>query len=163
MNDATTQDLIELVDFDGREWLYLRSISLDVAIVRGTTADSRGNVAMEHEGAYLGALEQAIAVRSCGGVVIAQVKRVVADGSIPAQHVRIPGVLVDHVVVDPEQLQTTQTAYDPAISGEIRKPGSTFEPAEWSAEKVIARRTAMELCNGNVANLGLAFPHWFRA
>jgi propionate CoA-transferase len=154
MNDATTQDLIELVDFDGREWLYLRSISLDVAIVRGTTADSRGNVAMEHEGAYLGALEQAIAVRSCGGVVIAQVKRVVADGSIPAQHVRIPGVLVDHVVVDPEQLQTTQTAYDPAISGEIRKPGSTFEPAEWSAEKVIARRTAMELRSGNVANLG---------
>jgi acyl CoA:acetate/3-ketoacid CoA transferase len=109
---------------------------------------------MEHEGAYLGALEQAIAVRNCGGIVIAQVKRVVAEGTIPAQQVRIPGVFVDFLVLDPEQAQTTQTAYDPAISGEVRVPSSTFEPVPWGAEKVIARRAAMELRSGEAVNLG---------
>jgi acyl CoA:acetate/3-ketoacid CoA transferase len=154
MNAATQADLIELVEFDGREWLYLRSIPLDVAIIRGTTADTRGNISMEHEGAYLGALEQAIAVRNCGGIVIAQVKRVVTEGTIPAQQVRIPGIFVDYLVLDPEQAQTTQTAYDPAISGEVRVPSSTFEPAPWGAEKVIARRAAMELRRGEAVNLG---------
>lgn len=154
MNSATTADLIEVVEFDGREWLYLRSMLLDVAIIRGTTADTHGNISMEHEGAYLGALEQAIAVRNCSGIVIAQVKRVVTGGSIPAQQVRIPGIFVDWVVVDPAQLQTTQTLYDPAISGESREPATTFEPVPWGAEKLIARRAAMELRVGEAVNLG---------
>src|SRR5690606_35183159 len=98
MNDATRDDLIHLVEFDGDEWLYLKSMHIDVAIVRGTTADTRGNTSMEHEGAFLGALEQAIAARNCGGIVIAQVKRVVEAGSLPAHQVRIPGILVDAVV-----------------------------------------------------------------
>jgi propionate CoA-transferase len=143
-----------VVEFDGQEWLYLRSISIDVAIVRGTTADGRGNISMEHEGAYLGALEQAICARNSGGIIIAQVKRVVAEGTIPAQDVRIPGIFIDAVVVDPEQSQTTQTLYDPAISGEIRQPLSVFEPVPWSAEKIIARRAAMELRRGEAVNLG---------
>jgi propionate CoA-transferase len=154
MNAATNDELVEVVEFDGQEWLYLRSISIDVAIVRGTTADGRGNISMEHEGAYLGALEQAICARNSGGIIIAQVKRVVAEGTIPAQDVRIPGIFIDAVVVDPEQSQTTQTLYDPAISGEIRQPLSVFEPVPWSAEKIIARRAAMELRRGEAVNLG---------
>ena len=154
MNEITTHQLVEVVRFDGREWLYLRAFPIDVAIVRGTNADEWGNVSMEHEGAELGALTQALAARNSGGIVIAQVQRVVAGGSIPARQVRIPGVLVDHIVVDPDQWQTTQTPYDPAISGETRQPVSTFAPAEWGIEKVIARRAAMELATGDVVNLG---------
>ncbi len=154
MNAATTEDLVQLVQFDGEEWLYLRAIPIDVAIIRGTTADEWGNISMEHEGAYLGALEQAIAARCNRGIVIAQVKRVTAGGTIPTQQVRVPSVLVDYVVVAPDQWQTTQTVYDPAISGEIKQPLSAFPPVEWGVEKVIARRAAMELRQGEAVNLG---------
>jgi len=122
--------------------------------VRATTADERGNLSYEHEGAFLGALDQALAARNNGGVVIAQVKRVVRAGSLKPQQVHVPGTLVDHVVVDPEQMQTTQTPYDPAISGEISRPDESFELPEWGPEKVIARRAAQELAGGSAVNLG---------
>lgn len=154
MNDATRDDLVRVVEFDDEEWLYYRAIPVDVAIVRGTTADELGNISMEHEGAYLGALDQALAARNNGGMVIAQVERVTASGSIPPQQVRIPSTLVDWVVVAPEQMQTTQTAYDPAISGEVRRPADQFEVPEWGLETVIARRAAMELRSGEAVNLG---------
>lgn len=154
MNECTTEEIVELVQFDGREWLYFRAIPIDVAIIRGTTADEFGNISMEHEGAYLGALDQALAARNNGGIVVAQVKRTTARGSIPAQDVRVPGNLVDYVVVDHEQMQTTQTRYDPAISGELRAPLDSFEPVEWGTDKVIARRAAMELMDGDAVNLG---------
>ncbi|MDQ2683184.1 MAG: acyl CoA:acetate/3-ketoacid CoA transferase [Chloroflexota bacterium] len=154
MNGRTTEDLVELVEFDGQEWLYFRAIPVDVAIIRGTTADEAGNISMEHEGAYLGAMDQALAARNNGGIVIAQVKRVTAAGTLPTQQVRIPGNLVDFVVVDPEQMQTTQTQYDPAISGEIRASLESFEPVPWGTDKVIARRAAMELRSGEAVNLG---------
>jgi propionate CoA-transferase len=154
MNACTTDDIVEVVQFDGQEWLYFRAIPIDIAIIRGTTADEFGNVSMEHEGAYLGALDQALAARNNGGIVIAQVKRTTARGTIPSQQVRIPGNLVDYVVVDAEQLQTTLTHYDPAISGEIRATLDSFAAVEWGTDKVIARRAAMELVNGDAVNLG---------
>jgi propionate CoA-transferase len=154
MNECTSEEIVELVQFDGQEWLYFRAIPIDVAIIRGTTADEFGNLSMEHEGAYLGALDQALAARNNGGIVIAQVKRTTARGTIPTQDVRVPGNLVDYVVVDHEQMQTTQTRYDPAISGELRAPLDSFEPVEWGTDKVIARRAAMELMDGDAVNLG---------
>jgi len=154
MNDVTTEEIVRVVEFDGDEWLYFKAIPVNVAIIRGTTADELGNVSMEHEGAYLGALEQALAARNNGGIVVAQVKRVAAAGSLPAQQVRVPGVLVDYVVVDLEQMQTTQTRYDPAISGEIEEPPDRFPAVDWGADKVIARRAAMELRTGEAVNLG---------
>jgi propionate CoA-transferase len=153
MNDRTTEEIVHVVEFDDDEWLYFKAIPIDVAIIRGTTADERGNISMEHEGAYLGGMDQALAARNNGGIVIAQVERVTA-GSLPVQSVRVPGVLVDYVVVDPLQMQTTETVYDPAISGEIREPFDSFPPVEWGPEKVIARRTAMELRAGEAINLG---------
>ena len=154
LNAVTTEDIVKIVEFDGEEWLYFRAIPVDVAIIRGTTADEFGNISTEHEGAYLGALDQALAARSNGGIVIAQVKRMTTHGSIPPQQVRVPGTLVDYVVLDPDQKQTTQTQYEPAISGETRRPLSTFEPVEWGVQKVIARRAAMELRAGETVNLG---------
>jgi propionate CoA-transferase len=154
MNRATTEEIVRVVQFDGEEWLFYRALPIDVAIVRGTTADELGNVSMEHEGAYLGGLDQALAARNNRGIVIAQVARLTAAGSIPPQQVRIPSTLVDWVVVAPEQMQTTQTAYDPAISGEVRRPRTDFEIPEFGLEKVIARRAAMELRDGEAVNLG---------
>ena len=154
MNECTQEDIVTRQSFDGEDWLYLRSIQVDVAIIRGTTADERGNISMEDEGGYLGAYDQALAARNNGGIVIAQVKRVVSAGSLHPQQIRVPGILVDYIVEAPEQMQTTQTVYDPAISGTIKRPASTFEPVEWGADKVIARRAAMELSKGEAVNLG---------
>jgi acyl CoA:acetate/3-ketoacid CoA transferase len=154
MNAAAAEEIVRIVAFAGDEWLFFPAIPIDVAIVRGTTGDELGNISMEHEGAYLGGLDQALAARTNGGFVIAQVARAAAAGSIPPQAVRIPSTLIDWVVVAPEQMQTTQTAYDPAISGELKRPPDSFDIPEWGLEKIIARRAALELRDGEVANLG---------
>jgi propionate CoA-transferase len=151
---AEAHPVVRKASFDGRDWLYFPAIAPNVAIIRATTADERGNLTYEHEGALLGGLDQALAARNNGGIVIAQVKRVVKEGSLRPHDVHVPCNLVDYVVVDPDQWQTTQTVYDPAISGEIRQPLSTFDAQEWGAEKVIARRAAMELAHGHDVNLG---------
>lgn len=154
MNGVTTEDLITLVNFNGEEWLHIKNVPPRVAIIRGTTADEDGNISMEQEGAFLGMLDCALAARNSRGIVIAQVKRVTARGSIPPQRVHVPSTMVDYVVVDPDQRQATETLYDPAISGEIRRPMSSFPPVELGTDKVIARRAAMELHDGDACNLG---------
>ncbi len=154
MNDCTTEDLVSVVEFGGEEWLHLKNVVPNVAVIRGTTADEDGNISMEQEGGYLGAIDVALAVRNSRGIVIAQVKRLTARGSIAPQRVQVPSTMVDFVVVDPDQRQATETLYDPAISGETRRPLSSFPPVEWGTDKVIARRAAMEMRDGDAVNLG---------
>ena len=156
MNDAARQHgpIVRRVDFDGDTWLHYKPVTPKVAIIRGTTADARGNISMEHEGAVLGMVDIALAARNNGGIVICQVKRVTAAGSIPTQAVHIPSTLVDFIVVDPDQRQATGIAYDPTISGEQRRPLSSFQPGAFSVDKVIARRAAMELAEDSAVNLG---------
>jgi propionate CoA-transferase len=132
---AEAEPIVSRVDFDGEDWLYFRSIVPKIAIIRATTADERGNLSYEHEGGYLGPLDQALAVRNNGGIVIAQVKRLVASGSVKPQQVFVPGILVDAIVVAPDQMQTTQTVYDPAISGEVLRPLSSFETPAFDVAK----------------------------
>jgi acyl CoA:acetate/3-ketoacid CoA transferase len=151
---AAAAPIVARVEFAGDTWLHFPNIAPDVCILRATTADERGNLTYEHEGAYLGGLDQAIATRNHGGLVIAQVKRVTAAGSLRPHDVHVPGHLVDLVVVAPDQKQTTETPYDPAISGEVMRPWSSFSLAEHGVEKIIARRAAMELKRGMTANLG---------
>ncbi|SCB61979.1 propionate CoA-transferase [Rhizobium aethiopicum] len=146
--------VVKRVSFEGDDWLFFPSIVPQVAIIRATTADERGNLTYEHEGAYLGGLDQALAARNNGGIVIAQVKRITKEGSLSPHDVRVPGMLVDYVIVDPDQKQTTQTSYDPAISGEIFRPLDSFSVPEFNVQKVIARRVAQELESGSCVNLG---------
>ena len=141
-------------EFGGETWLHFPNIVPNVCILRATTADEFGNLTYEHEGAYLGGLEQAICVRNHGGLVIAQVQRITAEGSLRPHDVRVPGHLVDLIVEDPDQKQTTETLYDPAISGQVMRPWDSFSLAEHGVEKVIARRAAQELREGMSANLG---------
>lgn len=146
--------IVSRVAFDGETWLHFPNVVPNVCILRATTADERGNLTYEHEGAYLGGLEQAICVRNHGGLVIAQVKRVTAAGSLRPHDVRVPGHLVDLLVLAPDQKQTCETDYDPAISGEIMRPWDSFALVEHGVEKVIARRAAQELHAGMTATLG---------
>jgi acyl CoA:acetate/3-ketoacid CoA transferase len=155
MNELGAQEpVVKRVTFEGDEWLFFPSIVPHVTIIRATTADERGNLTYEHEGAYLGGLDQALAARNNAGIVIAQVKRITKEGSLKPHDVRVPGMLVDYVIVDPDQKQTTQTLYDPAISGEIFRPLDSFRVPEFNIQKVIARRVAQELQAGTCVNLG---------
>jgi len=154
MNECSREDLVTRVHFDGQDWLYFRSTPIDVALVRGTSADENGNISTEHEGGFLGGYDQALAAHNNGGLVIAQVKRVVRAGSLSPQSIRIPGTVVDYVVTAPDQLQTTETPYEPAISGQIRVPDAHFSLMPWQPTKPMARRAAMELRAGDVVNLG---------
>lgn len=151
---AEAEPIVSRIEFSNQSWLHFHPLIPDVAIIRATTADERGNLSFEHEGGLLGTVDQALAVRNNGGIVIAQVKRVTKAGTIKPHHVHVPCNLVDYVVVAPEQMQTTMVQYDPAISGEVFHPASTFELAPWGTEKLIARRAAMQLQKGMTANLG---------
>lgn len=155
MNElARKEDIVRRVEFDGKEWLYFPAIRPDVAIIRASTADERGNLTFEHEGAYLGALDLALAAHNCGGMVIAQVKNVAEFNTLHSHEVHVPGILVDKVIEVPDQLQTTATAHDPAISGELMRPLTSFQLPEFGVAKVIARRVAAEIQSGWVVNIG---------
>ena len=154
LNDVTPRDFVQVVTFAGEEWLHYPPLCPDVALIRGTTADTHGNITTEHEGAPLGILEQALATHNNGGIVIAQVKRLAQAGSLAAQGVRVPGAIVDAVVVVPDQMQTTEIRYDPVLSGEIMGPVDHIEPLPWGIEKVLARRASGELKQGWIVNLG---------
>ncbi len=154
MNRVTPPDLVEVIQLHGREWLLYRAFPVDVAIIRGTTADTHGNITFEQEGVVLSVLAQATAAHNWGGRVIAQVKRIAAPGTLSPHAVKVPGILVDALVVDPEQRMNTGIAYDPAICGEIRAADYPIEPVPLGPEKVIARRALLELCPGDIVNLG---------
>jgi propionate CoA-transferase len=154
MNESTPEAHVKVVDVDDIEYLFYPSIVPDVAIIRATTADEYGNLTFEDEGSPLGALDQAYAAHNGGGIVIAQVRRLAKGHSLHPQHVRVPGILVDVVVVAPDQLQTTQTQNDPTISGQLKSPMESLPHVDFSLEKVIARRAAQELQAGEIVNLG---------
>ena len=151
---AAATPIVKKINFEGEEWLYFPAIIPNVAIIRATSSDERGNLTYEHEGAYIGALDLAMAAHNNGGIVIAQVKRIIRDRPLKPHDVYVPGILVDFIVEAPEQWQTTQTPYDPAISGEECKPLDSFSHMEFGTGKAIARRVAQELKEGWVVNLG---------
>ncbi|MGV8987209.1 MAG: acyl CoA:acetate/3-ketoacid CoA transferase [Cypionkella sp.] len=151
---ARATPLVKRVDFAGEDWLHFPALQPDVAIIRASTSDENGNLTFEQEGATLGAMEMALSAHNSGGLVIAQVRRIAQNGTLRPHDVRVPGILVDVIVEAPEQLQTTATAYDPAISGELFRPLNTFRAPEFNPAKVIARRVAQELRQGWAVNIG---------
>jgi propionate CoA-transferase len=161
LNACTTEDVVRLMEIDGEEYLFYKSFHIDVGIVRGTTADVDGNITMEKEALTLEALAIAMAARNSGGIVIVQVERIAERGSLNPRHVKIPGVLVDCVVVaeKPEyHWQTFVEPYSAAFAGEIRVPTTHMQPMPMSERKIIARRAALELRANSVVNLGIGMP-----
>jgi propionate CoA-transferase len=157
MNGRTTEDIVRLMHIDGEEVLFFKAFPINVALIRGTTADPDGNITTERESLALENLALAIAARNSGGVVIAQVERVAAEGTLDARSVRVPGILVDCVVLtEPEHhMQTYGTQFSPALSGELRIPPARARAVELSERKVIARRAVLELAPNCVINVGV--------
>ena len=160
LNPISTKDRVRLMEIDGREWLFYEAIPVEVAIIRGTTADPDGNISMEREALILDNLAIAMAAKASKGFVIAQVERLAAAGAVPARQVVVPGVLVDCVVVAPPEhhAQTYATDYSPAFSGQLRVPLDRIPPLPLDERKIIARRCARELPMGGVVNLGIGMP-----
>ena len=157
MNTRTTEDIVRVLEIDGSEYLFFKAFPIKVALIRGTTADPDGNVTAEREALTLENLALAIAARNSGGIVIAQVERIAAEGSLDARRVQVPGVLVDCVVLaEPEHhMQTYGTQFSPAFAGELRVPQKKMQPVALSERKLIARRAALELSPNCVINVGV--------
>ena len=160
INPLTTEDLVEIIEFDGCEYLAYKTYPIQIAILRGTTADMDGNITMEKEPLTLEVLPVAMAVKNSGGFVIVQVERIAERGALNARQVKIPGILVDCVVVaKPENhRQTYTTEYNPAFSCEFKIPTATVEPLGMDERKIIARRASFELRPNMIVNLGIGMP-----
>jgi len=158
MNDITTEDLVEVIEIHNKEYLFYKAFPVNAAIIRGTTADEYGNITMEHEVSLSLMIHMAMAAHNSGGKVIAQVKRVAAKGTLNPQLVKVPGILVDVIVIDEDQKQTTGIDYDPGTSGELKVPLAQLEKIPLGVEKVLVRRAMMALGKDYVVNLGFGMP-----
>ena len=160
ISEITKDDLVKVMEIEGEEYLYYKTWPIDVAVIRGTIADEKGNMTMEKEALFLEALPLATAAKNNGGIVIAQVEYLAKSGTLHPKKVKVPGVLVDYIVVaKPENhMQTKITDYNPALSGESKMPLGSREPLPLDERKVIARRAAMELRPEITLNLGLGMP-----
>lgn len=160
LNASTQEDLVKLIEIEGEEYLLYKAFPINVAFIRGTTADESGNITCEKEALYLESLALATAAHNSGGLVIVQVERVAESNSLDARDVKIPGILVDCVVVaKPENhWQTFAEPYNPAFAGAIRVPMENIEALPLNSRKIIARRAAFELRPNAVVNLGIGMP-----
>ena len=160
INAATTKDIVALVEVDGEEWLFYKVGRVNVAFIRGTTADTFGNITMEREALTLNNLAMAMAAKNSNGIVIAQVERIAERGSLPPRQVKVPGILVDCIVVaEPhEHRQTVATRYNGAYAGEFRAPHASLVSTALNERKIIARRAAFELPPNGIINLGIGMP-----
>lgn len=161
-NAVTTEDIVKVVEFEGEEYLYYKTPKIDVAIIRGTIADSLGNISLEEECLPLDMRELAMAAHACGGKVIVQVKY--TCDRLMTDKVSIPGIFVDAVVVAQEPVRThgmtALTFYDPSMAGHVFVPMEATARIPLNAKKVIARRAAMELITGSTVNLGVGSPEF---
>ncbi|MFZ0015620.1 MAG: CoA-transferase [Acidimicrobiia bacterium] len=161
---SATEDLVELVELAGEEWLFFKAFPIDVAVIRGSTIDEDGNLTMDDEAVKGEMLAMAMAARNSGGIVIAQAKSLAAAKSLPARSVVVPGALIDLAYLDPAQPQTYATIHSPYYSGALRRPAADApEPLPLDVRKVIARRSLLEFRPGDICNLGFGISQMIGA
>lgn len=160
MSPSTKEDLVKVIELEGEEWLFYKAFPIQVALIRGTVADENGNLTLEKEGLHMEVLPIAQAVHNSGGIVIAQVETIAKNGTLNPKDVKVPGILIDHLVVSkPENhFQTENTYYNPAFSGHVKVPLDAIESIPLDERKVISRRSAAELAPNTILNLGVGIP-----
>ncbi len=160
LNKKTTEKLVDIIKLDGSEWLFYKAFRIDVALIKGTSADVDGNISMEKEAGLIEVLSMAQAARNSGGIVIAQVERIVAKGSLNPWMVKVPGILVDYIVIAGEEdhWQTFAEKYNPSFSGEIKIPLDFIPKLSLNERKIICRRALAEIKENMVVNLGIGLP-----
>ncbi len=162
LNEVTKDELVKLVEIEGEEFLFYKTPDIDIAIIRGTTADEHGNITMEDESSFIDTRELAMAAHASGGKVIVQVKNFVSSKSLDRSKVIIPGVFVDAVVVseNPYELhrQSPGTFCSPIISGQNQMDMAAAKPVEMNQRKIIPRRAALDLKPNSVVNMGIGIP-----
>lgn len=152
------EKLIDVIELNGEEWLWYKPFPVNVAFLRATSADENGNITNEKEGPNLELLPIAQAAKACGGIVIVQVERIVKSGTMHPKQVKVPGIIVDYIVVaEKPQMQTMTTLYNPSFSGEVKVPMKTIPPMPLGTDKIICRRAAMEVRPGAIS-LGIGIP-----
>lgn len=155
MNSVTKEDIVKVITIEGEDKLFYPSMKYNAALLRGTTADEDGNITMEEEAVILDNRAMAQAAHNSGGKVFVQVKRLAQRNTLPPREIIIPGVLVDGIIISPNQKQTACSYYNPAFSGEIRIPVSELPTIPYGERKIIAMRAAMEIKENKVINLGV--------
>ena len=161
MNKCAKDELVKVIEFNGEEYLFYPGFKVDVALLRGTIADENGNISFEKESVINEGFSVATATHNTGGIVIVQVEYLAKKESLNPKAVKIPGNLVDYVVVTDNPMANWQaegTYWEPSFSGHIRKPLNAIEPLPMDERKVICRRCAMELKKGDTINLGVGMP-----
>ena len=153
LNAATTEDLVQVREFDGKEYLFYPSWSINVALIRASSSDEYGNLSFEDEPLLSAAVALVLAAKASGGKVIAQVRRIVPRGERPAVDVRVPGALVDSIVMAPEALMTTDVPFDKRYLGGKFQSG-VLQQMPFGADKIIARRAAQEVRPGEITIFG---------
>lgn len=160
LNSVSKAEIVKLIELEGQEYLWYKAFPVNVAVIRGTTADLKGNVTIEKEAIRLEFLALAMAAKNSGGKVIVQVERLAQTGTLDPRQVVVPGILVDAIVVaKPENhWQSMVEPYNPALTGEVKAPLTSIEPIPLDDRKIICRRAAMELSPDSVINLGIGMP-----
>ncbi len=160
LNSVTTEDIVELISIDDKEKLFYRAFPINIAFIRGTSSDKYGNISMEKEAGSLGMLSIAQAVKNCGGIVMAQVERIVDSGTQSPWMIKIPSIFVDHIVVadKSDHWQTYGEEYNPAFSGQERIPPGDIPPLSLDERKIISRRAFSEITGTAIVNLGIGMP-----
>lgn len=162
LNTKTTEDLVELVEICGQERLIYKAFPIQICFIWGSYCDESGNITLEREVAPLEATSIAQATKNSGGIVIVQVEKIVKEGTLDPKLVKIPRIYVDGVVVaqKADHEQCFGFEYDPSLTGQVKIPLDSLENPPLTAKKIIGRRTAMELKENSVVNLGIGIPEY---
>jgi len=160
VNTCSHDKVSEIMVIDGNDHIFYKSWPLDVVLLRGTTADEKGNITVEKEAMVIDLASEAAAAKANGGIVIAQVERVTKYGTLNPKDVRLPGILVDAIVIaKPENhWQSAVEAFNPALSGHIKLPLAALPTMPFSERKIINRRAVMEFVSQGVLNQGIGMP-----
>ena len=155
------KEIVSLIELGGKECLFYPTFPIDICFIRATYGDEAGNLSLANEAMNIEQFEVASAVHNSGGIVIAQVDKIVQNGSIPAKEVFLHGFMVDYVVEGKPEYSRQSFATDtfrPEIAGLAKVPSTGFEPLAMGPRKICCRRAAMELRPGSLINLGIGMP-----